>query len=96
MTLPTTTPKPVPLAAQATKLASSSIAPSTKRVYESALRKLQKWLTEHQAQLNDPTLATYLAELFDQGRAPVTCSLIDAALEYQAKISGRPTQIGAA
>lgn len=96
MTFPTTTPKPVPLPARATKLARSSIAPSTKRVYESALRKLQNWLTEHQAQLDYPTLATYLADLFDQGRSPATCSLIVAALEYQAKISAQASPIGRA
>ena len=55
-------------AATARRLAEASISPNTRRAYSGALRRLDAWLDGRP--LEDATLASYLAELHDQGRAP--------------------------
>lgn len=99
MTLPirASTPKLLPseLPEQAAQLASASLAPSTKRAYEGALRRLQQWLEHHQQPLNDTTLAAYLTELFEQEqKAPATCSLIVASVECRAKLTDTVSPVG--
>ena len=57
-------------ASTARRLAEASISPDTRRAYSGALRRLDAWLDGRP--LKDPTLASYLAELHDQGRAPAS------------------------
>ena len=54
----------------ARRLAEASISPNTRRAYSGALRRLDAWLDGRP--LEDATLASYLAEFHDQGRAPAS------------------------
>ena len=54
-------------AATARRLVEASVSPNTRRAYASALRRLDVWLDGRE--LDDLSLATYLAELHDAGRA---------------------------
>ena len=58
--------------ATARRLAEASVSPNTRRAYSGALRRLDAWLDGRP--LEDATLAAYLAELHDQGRAPASAS----------------------
>ena len=57
----------------ARRLAAASISPNTRRAYSGALRRLDAWQLDGRP-LEDATLAAYLAELHDQGRAPASAS----------------------
>ena len=58
--------RPVP---SGRRLAAASVSPNTRRAYSGALRRLDAWLAGRA--LEDATLAGYLAELHEQGRAPL-------------------------
>ena len=51
----------------ARRLVEASISPNTRRAYAGALRRLDAWLDGRE--LHDVTLAAYLAEIHDAGRA---------------------------
>ena len=51
----------------ARRLVEASVSPNTRRAYAGALRRLDAWLDGRE--LHDVTLAAYLAELHDAGRA---------------------------
>ena len=51
----------------ARRLVEASVSPNTRRAYAGALRRLDIWLDGRE--LHDVTLAAYLAELHDAGRA---------------------------
>ena len=53
--------------ATARRLVEASVSPNTRRAYAGALRRLDAWLDGRE--LHDVTLAAYLAELHDAGRA---------------------------
>ena len=61
----------------ARRLAEASISPNTRRAYSGALRRLDAWLDGRP--LEDATLAAYLGELHDQGRAPASAATAVAA-----------------
>lgn len=96
MTLPTNKPKPAPLPVQARKLANVSIAPSTRRAYEGALRRFEHWRRICQYPLDDQSIAIYLTHLFHNGKSPATCALVVAAFEFSTKITGSLNPIGRA
>ena len=59
-------------AATARRLAAASLSPNTRRAYAGALHRLDAWLDHRD--LDDATLALYLAELHDAGRAPASAA----------------------
>ena len=76
----------------ARRLAAASISPNTRRAYSGALRRLDAWLDGRP--LEDATLAAYLAELHDQGRAPASASTTVAAACFRARLARAPSPAG--
>ena len=76
------------------KLADASISVNTRRAYAGALRRLDAW--RGAAQVDDASLAVYLGELFEAGRAPATAALAVAAVRFRAKLAGQPDPAGEA
>ena len=70
------------------KLADASISLNTRRAYAGALRRLDAW--RGAAPVDDASLAVYLGELFEAGRAPATAALAVAAVRFRAKLAGQP------
>lgn len=64
------------------QLVEASIAPNTKRAYESALRKLYAAIP---GPLNDMSLADYISRLHEDGKSPATISLAVAAVRFRHK-----------
>ena len=63
----------------------TSVSPSRRRAYAGALRRLDG------RELDDASLAVYLAELHDAGRALSSASMAVAAACFRAKLAGQPT-----
>ena len=76
----------------ARRLAEASISPNTRRAYSGALRRLDAWLDGRP--LEDATLAAYLAELHDQGRASASAATAVAAACFRARLADDPTPAG--
>ena len=76
------------------KLADASISVNTRRAYAGALRRLDAW--RGTAPVDDASLAVYLGELFEAGRAPATAALAVAAVRFRAKLAGQPAPAGEA
>ena len=76
------------------KLADASLSVNTRRAYAGALRRLDTW--RGTAPVDDASLAVYLGELFEAGRAPATAALAVAAVRCRAKLAGQPDPAGAA
>ena len=76
----------------ARRLAAASVSPNTRRAYTGALRRLDAWLAGRR--LEDATLAGYLAELHEQGRAPSSASTAVAAARFRARLAGAPSPAG--
>ena len=76
----------------ARRLAAASVSPNTRRAYSGALRRLDAWLAGRH--LEDATLAGYLAELHEQGRAPSSASTAVAAARFRARLVGEPSPAG--
>ena len=76
----------------ARRLVEASVSPNTRRAYAGALRRLDAWLDGRE--LHDVTLAAYLAELHDAGRASSSASMAVAAACFRAKLAGQPTPAG--
>ena len=79
-------------AATARRLAAASLSPNTRRAYAGALHRLDAWLDRRD--LDDATLALYLAELHDAGRAPASAALAVAAAGFRARLAGQPPPAG--
>ena len=62
------------------------------RAYSGALRQPDAWLDGRR--LEDATLAAYLAELHDQGRAPASASTAVAAACFRVRLAGEPSRAG--
>ena len=73
----------------ARRLAAASISPNTRRAYAGALRRLDAWLDGRG--LDDASLAAYLAELHDQGRAPASAATTVAAACFRARLARAPS-----
>ena len=76
----------------ARRLAEASISPNTRRAYSGALRRLDAWLDGRP--VVDATLAAYLAELHDQGRAPASAATAVAAACFRARLADEPSPAG--
>ena len=76
------------------RLADASISVNTRRAYAGALRRLDAW--RGAAPVDDASLAVYLGELFEAGRAPATAALAVAAVRFRAKLAGQPAPAGEA
>ena len=76
------------------RLADASISVNTRRAYLGALRRLDAW--RGTAPVDDASLAVYLGELFEAGRAPATAALAVAAVRFRAKLAGQPDPAGEA
>ena len=76
----------------ARRLVEASVSPNTRRAYAGALRRLDVWLDGRE--LHDVTLAAYLAELHDAGRASSSASMAVAAACFRAKLAGQPNPSG--
>ena len=76
----------------ARRLVEASVSPNTRRAYAGALRRLDIWLGGRE--VDDATLAAYLAELHDAGRASSSASMAVAAACFRAKLAGQPTPAG--
>ena len=76
----------------ARRLAGASVSPNTRRAYAGAQRRLDAWLAVRR--LEDATLAGYLAELHEQGRAPSSASTAVAAAHFRARLAGEPSPAG--
>ena len=74
------------------KLADASISLNTRRAYLGALARLDAW--RGTAPVDDASLAVYLGELFEAGRAPATAALAVAAVRFRAKLAGQPDPAG--
>ena len=72
--------------------AAASLSPNTRRAYAGALRRLDDWLDRRA--LDDATLALYLAELHDAGRAAASAALAVAAAGFRARLVGQPPPAG--
>ena len=79
-------------AATARRLAAASLSPNTRRAYAGALHRLDTWLASRA--LDDATLALYLAELHDAGRAAASAALAVAAAGFRARLAGQPPPAG--
>ena len=88
-------PGPLAVATPTTrKLADASISVNTRRAYAGALRRLNAW--RGAAPVDDASLAVYLGELFEAGRAPATAALAVAAVRFRATLAGQPAPAGEA
>ena len=76
------------------RLADASISRNTRRAYLGALARLDAW--RGAAPVDDASLAVYLGELFEAGRAPATAALAVAAVRFRATLAGQPAPAGAA
>ena len=76
----------------ARRLAAASVSPNTRRAYAGALRRLDAWLAGRR--LDDATLAGYLGELHERGRAPSSASTAVAAARFRARLAGAPSPAG--
>ena len=76
----------------ARRLVEASVSPNTRRAYAGVLRRLDAWLDGRE--LDDVTLAAYLAELHDAGRASSSASMAVAAACFRAKLAGRLSPAG--
>ena len=74
------------------RLAAASLSPNTRRAYSGALRRLDAWLAGRA--LEDATLAGYLAELHEQGRAPSSASTAVATARFRARLAGAASPAG--
>ena len=76
------------------RLTDASISVNTRRAYLGALVRLDAW--RGTAPVDDASLAVYLGELFEAGRAPATAALAVAAVRFRAKLAGQPDPAGEA
>ena len=90
------TPGPLAVATPTTRrLADASISVNTRRAY--ARRAGGAWTPgAGTAPVDDASLAVYLGELFEAGRAPATAALAVAAVRFRAKLAGQPDPAGEA
>ena len=78
--------------ATARHLVNASVSDNTRRAYAGALRRLDGWLAGRP--LDDVSLAVYVAELHDAGRASSSAAMAVAAACFRAKLAGQPHPAG--
>ena len=80
--------------AAASNLIRDSIAPNTRRAYESAMRQLDAWGAGRK--LDDAALADYLGKLDIDGRSPASAAMVIAAVRMRARLTGESDPVGPA
>ena len=78
--------------ATARRLVDASVSANTRRAYAGALRRLDAWLAGRP--LDDVSLAAYIAELYDGGRASSSAAMAVAAACFRVKLAGQPHPAG--
>ena len=78
----------------AQSLIGASLADETRRTCAGALRRLDGWLAGRQ--LDDSSLAEFVAHLYDAGRSPATLGLVVAAAAFRARVNAQPPPVGTA
>ena len=78
--------------ATARRLVNASLSDNTRRTYAGALGQLDAWLDGQR--LDDATLAAYLAELHDAGRAASSAAMAVAAARLRARLAGQADPAG--
>ena len=78
----------------AVALATASLSDGTHTVYASVLSSLDEWLARKQ--LDDKSLAEYLAHLFESGKSPASAALVAAAAKLRVRLVGNPVPAGPA
>ena len=78
--------------ATARRLVDASVSTNTRRAYAGALGQLDAWLDGRR--LDDATLAAYLAELHDAGRAASSAATAVAAARFRARLAGQTEPAG--
>ena len=81
-----------PPSTTARRLVDASVSANTRRAYVGALGRLDAWLDGRQ--LDDASLAAYVAELHDAGRASSSASMAVAAACFRAKLAGHSNPAG--
>ena len=81
-----------PPTATARRMVDGLVSANTRRVYAGALRRLDAWLDGRL--LDDVSLAAYVAELHDGGRASNSAAMAVAAACFLAKLAGQPNPAG--
>ena len=76
----------------ARRLVDASVSANTRRAYAGALRRLDAGLAGRP--LDDVSLAAYIAELHDGGRASSSAAMAVAAACFRAKLAGQPHPAG--
>ncbi len=76
----------VVISGETEELVKASLAPSTVETYRLAMEELEKWLDGRV--LDDNLLATYITELYQDGKSPATISKIVAAIKWTVKNQG--------
>ena len=74
------------------RLVNASVSDNTRRAYAGALSQLDAWLDG--PQLDDASLAAYLAELHDAGRAASSAAMTVAAARFRARLAGQADPAG--
>ena len=74
---------------QTQALIKATVAPSTIKTYQHALQQFKIWLDGRSP--NDSLLASYITELYQGGKSPMTISKIVAAVKWMAKNHGLGT-----
>ena len=71
---------------QTKSLIKATVAPSTVKTYQHAIRQFEIWLDGRPP--NDSLFADYITELYQDGKSPATISKIVAAVKWTAKNDG--------
>ena len=82
------------LSDQAATLAEASAALNTRRTYHYALRQLDRWLKDCGRQLDDDSLADWLALIHESGKAPSSANVALAAAKHRAQELGQDSPAG--
>ena len=88
----------------ARRLAEASVSPNTRRAYTSALRRLDTSRAELAARrgeafsaaapVTEAELVWYLTDLWEEGRAPASATLVVAAARFRARLLVHPDPVG--
>lgn len=73
----------IAISEELTQLIRKSVAPNTMKAYRNALTGIQTYLSDHNIEFSDSTLAAYITYLHGQGRAPSSISIVVAAARWQ-------------
>lgn len=76
------------------KFTDRAISSNTQLSYEKAIDRIQNWLRIRKLELNDASLAEYLASIYEAGSSHSTCSLCVAAVRWMTRGTGTAELVG--